>query len=78
MIKAVYVYVWMLATMPKAEAWSLSLGGCTFQNDASNVLIRSGSCSGAEGFTASLDLQNMNPKIESLSAGVFADMGGLT
>ena len=63
-----------LAFLPAVDAWEVRFGGCTFRNGASGELQRSGSCSSQTGF---LYLSSRNPKIRSLTPGVFDGMARL-
>ena len=64
----------MLLLPPGAQAWQRSYGGCTFSDGQAQQLVRTGSCAGQSG---ALDLWNKNPKIASVPAGVFDNMGAL-
>ena len=62
----------VLLSFPRSvDAWSVSHGGCTFSDGPDQELLRAGSCSAQSG---TLWLNSRNPKIKSLSAGVFDDM----
>lgn len=64
-----------LACFPAVGAWEVKFGNCTFRNGESGELLRFGYCFEQTGM---LDLSNMDPKIRSLTPGVFDGMKGLS
>ena len=64
----------VLSRPPAALAWSVTFGGCSFSDGPAQELVRTGSCASQSGW---LYLSYKDPKIASLPAGVFADMGAV-
>ena len=61
----------VLSRPPAALAWSLWFGCCFFSDGPAQELVRTGSCANQK----DIWLNERSPKIASLPAGVFDNMG---